>query len=107
MSVEKTDIEVFELTPFSKAYKRLSDKEQALVDDEIELIIENPDIGELKKGDLSHLRVHKFSMNKQQMLLGYHFDGGRLYLYLMQLGSHENFYSDAKKRRTADLKAIK
>jgi hypothetical protein len=59
----------------------------------------DPNIGEQKKGDLAFLRVHKFKMNKQLILLGYSFDDGALVLELMALGSHENSYRDIKRKK--------
>ncbi len=60
--------------------------------------MENPTLGEQKKGDLTFLRVYKFKMNKELMLLGYNFDDGTLILELMAPGSHENFYRNIKRR---------
>jgi len=60
--------------------------------------MDEPALGEQKKGDLSFLRVYKFKMNKQLTLLGYSFDDGALILELLALGSHENFYRDIKRR---------
>lgn len=101
---EESGIEVFETPTFRKAFKKLADSEKILVEDEIEKIIDDPDIGEQKKGDLSHLWVHKFNMNNQQVLLGYSGKEVELELYLFNIGPHENFYRDARKRRMADLK---
>lgn len=106
MSVE-SEIKVFETPTFRKAFKKLSESEKILVEDEIDKVIDNPDIGEQKKGDLSHLWVHKFKMNDQLVLLGYSWKETELQLYLLNIASHENFYRDAKKRRQADLKQIK
>ncbi|MEX2990351.1 type II toxin-antitoxin system RelE/ParE family toxin [Serratia fonticola] len=99
-------IEVFETSRFAKALARLPEQFLAVVEDHIDLIIDNPEIGELKKGDLSYLRVHKFQLNNQQVLLGYSWIEGKLELYLLSLGSHENFYQDQKRQRKADLKLI-
>jgi mRNA-degrading endonuclease RelE of RelBE toxin-antitoxin system len=109
MSDEKkeNEIEVRQTRVFKKAYKRLSQNQQDLVDDEIDKIIENPDLGTRKKGNLSHLWVHKFKMNSAEVLLGYSWNEGALVITLMNVGPHENFYEEAKKRRAADLKAIK
>lgn len=106
MSEEKK-IEVRQTRVFKKAFKILSEGQKDLVDDEIDNIIDNPDIGEQKKGDLSHLWVHKFKMDRQEVLLGYSWNEGALIITLMNVGSHENFYRDAKKRRAADIASIK
>ncbi|HAL9897713.1 TPA: type II toxin-antitoxin system RelE/ParE family toxin, partial [Escherichia coli] len=55
---------------------------------------------------LSFLRVHKFQLNNQQVLLGYSWLDDKLELYLLSIGPHENFYTDQKKHRKADLKLI-
>lgn len=106
MSEEQREIEVFEARRFTKALSKLPKKQLSTVEDEIEKIIANPEIGQQKKGDLSHLRVHKFKVNKQELLLGYSWVDNELRLYLLSLGSHENFYTDLKNQRKNDLKLI-
>jgi len=99
-------IDVYQTRVFEKALNKLSDSDCAIVEDEIDKIIADPELGELKKGDLSYLRVHKFLLHKQQVLLGYSWVEDKLELYLLNIGSHENFYRDAKKRSKSDLKFI-
>lgn len=95
-------IEVFQSRTFEKAFNRLSEVHKDLVDNEIGRIIHIPDLGERKKGDLSHLWVHKFKLDGQEVLLGYSWVEKKLELYLLNLAAHENFYKEAKKRRKAD-----
>jgi mRNA-degrading endonuclease RelE of RelBE toxin-antitoxin system len=92
---------------FEKKFNSLNEAETKTVDEQIELIVEDPEIGEQKKGDLAYLRVHKFRMNNQQYLLGYSWVEDKLELYMLSLGSHENFYEDQKKHRKVDLKVIR
>ena len=99
-------ISVLKASPFTKAFKKLNKQNKELVEDEIDLIIENPEIGEQKKGGLSHLRVHKFSMNRQQVLLGYSWLEEQLEIWLLKIGPHENFYDKAKNRRDVDLSSM-
>ncbi|NDL65690.1 type II toxin-antitoxin system RelE/ParE family toxin [Acerihabitans arboris] len=108
MCAEKTEqeIEVYQSSRFEKAFKRLNKEEQDNVDEEIDRIIANPEIGERKKGDLSYLWVHKFYMGKQQYLLGYTWLDQKLEIYLLSLGTHENYYDEQKRHRKADLKLI-
>ncbi len=103
---EKKETEVFFTPTFEKAQKRLTSKQASVVDDEIERIIDDPEIGTQKRGDLSYLWVHKFKLSGQQVLLGYSRVEERLTLYLLNLGPHENFYRDMKRRRDSDLKSI-
>lgn len=100
-------IEVFETPTFKRVFKKLPEKEKCLVEDEIDKIIDDPFIGSQKKGDLSYLRIHKFKLSKQKVLLGYCYKEDKLHLYLMHLDSHENFYRDAKRRRSSDIDMIR
>ena len=80
---------------FKRVYKKLTAGQQAVVDDAVRAIIAVPGIGEAKKGDLAGVYVHKFPLNRQQMLLAYEWDPKTRVLLL--LGSHENFYRDLKR----------
>ena len=97
MSAEQNEIDVYQSKRFEKAMKKLSDAETKVVEDEIDRIFDNPLIGEQKKGDLSHLKVHKFRLNEMTVLLGYSWGADKLELYLLHIGSHENFYDAQKK----------
>jgi len=101
------EIDVYEARTFSKALARLSDAQRDAVDDEIDRIIADPEIGEQKKGDLAHIRVHKGTLSGHEVLLAYSWKEEALVIYLLYLGPHENFYRDAKRRRDADLRIIK
>ena len=89
------DIEVLQMPAFKRVYKKLVASHQVVVDDAVRTIVANPEIGEAKKGDLAGVYVHKFPLNRQQMLLAYEWDPKTRVLLL--LGSHENFYRDLKR----------
>lgn len=61
----------------------------------MEDVLADPDVGELKKGDLEGFRVHKFTMIRQLTLMAYKLENDFLVLY--QVGPHENFYRNLKK----------
>lgn len=103
---DEDEVNVILSPSFKKIFKKLPAADLNLVEDQIEEIIANPEIGELKKGDLSYMRVHKFLMNNQSILLGYSWKDEELIIYLLCLGAHENFYRDAKKRRKQDKTLI-
>ena len=69
------------------------------LDQAIMQVVSNPNIGDIKKGDLSGIQVHKFSMVKQLTLLAYEHKEDTRQLILLSLGSHENFYRDLKKNK--------
>jgi mRNA-degrading endonuclease RelE of RelBE toxin-antitoxin system len=79
---------------FKKAAKKLMRNQTSIVDDAIDAIVKNTDIGELKKGDLAGIRVYKFRVQKQLMLLAYQCLEKELVLF--SLSMHENFYRDLK-----------
>lgn len=107
MSEEQNEINVYGSNRFDKALSKLPETQLKIVEDEIDKIIEKPEIGEIKKGDLSYLRVHKFRMDNQRVLLGYSWVEDKLEIYLLHIGSHENFYQKMKSKRKVDLKVIK
>ncbi len=107
MSEEQNELSIYESKRFEKALSKLSEAQLKLVEDEIDKIIACPSTGEQKKGDLAHLRVHKFKLENQQALLGYSWIEQRLEIYLLQFGSHENFYQKVKNQRKTDLKRMK
>lgn len=82
---------------FARTYKKLHDNIVEDVDEAVFAVVDNPDIGEKKKGDLSDLWVHKFRSQGQLWLLGYTRDDGVQLIYLEAVGSHENFYRDLKR----------
>jgi mRNA-degrading endonuclease RelE of RelBE toxin-antitoxin system len=89
-----SDIKIWQMPAFKKAYKKLPSTHILVVDEAIRAIVNNPSIGEEKKGDLSGVSVYKFKINHQQMLLAYEWDyENRI---LLALGVHENFYRDLK-----------
>ncbi len=83
-------------TPFfSKIKKKLHSNQISDLDNAIKKIIQNPEIGEQKKGDLNPVFVYKFKMNKQEALLAYTFQND--FLILLAIGASENFYRDLKR----------
>ena len=88
---------VKQMPGFKHTYKKLHANEKKVIDDAIKVIIDNPKIGEEKKGDLAGVFVYKFKFKTKEYLLGYEWiPKERL---LVALGVHENFYRDLKKYR--------
>ncbi|MFC4699805.1 type II toxin-antitoxin system RelE/ParE family toxin [Glaciecola siphonariae] len=90
-------ITVLQTQNFKKAVKKLHKNQKFDLDKAVKAIMEDPLLGEQKRGDLSFLRVHKFKMVKQLTVLEYSHENGTVVLELFALGSHENFYRDVKK----------
>ncbi len=88
-------MQLLETPSFRKDVKRLHDNQKADLHEAVRAIVANPTLGEQKLGDLAWLRVFKFRMVNQLVLLGYEVvTDDRLILHA--LGSHENFYRDIK-----------
>ena len=82
-----SDKKVFFSPLFGRKVKKLNKKVKEKLDEEIRKIVANPIIGEEKKGDLRGVRVHKFNINRRQILLAYRDSAEEL--LLLTFGSHE------------------
>ena len=91
-----SDICLKQMPAFKKAYKKLPRSHQLMVNDAIKAIIQNPEIGDEKRGDLSGVYIYKFKIHHQEFLLAYEWDS--MQRLLLALGVHENFYRDLKRK---------
>lgn len=82
---------------FRRAVKRLNARGKAGLDGAVQAIAADPALGAAKVGDLAGVRVFKFRLNRQQVLLAYEEDRESNALVLLALGSHESFYRDLKR----------
>ena len=90
-------IKILQTPSFKKSVKKLHTNQKKDLDIAVKKIIEDPLLGEQKKGDLSFMRVYKFKMVKQHTLLGYSYENSALVLELITIASHEKCHRDAKK----------
>jgi hypothetical protein len=88
-------IEVLQSNGFRRAYRRLNDNQKVDVDEAVSTIVEDPALGEAKKGDLAGVFVYKFQCVGTRFLLAYEYDPATGWLLLV--GTHENFYRDLKR----------
>ena len=82
---------------FARAAKRLHSGEKGALDAALRAIAANPQIGEMKKGDLAGVQVYKFRIEAQLFLLAYRVARDEGAVKLLALGSHENLYRDLKR----------
>ncbi len=80
---------------FAKLKKKLKKNQPAKLDDAVRTIMNTPDCGNAKVGDLQGIRVYKFKMRTTQILLAYEIVDTTLNLYTF--GSHQNFYKELNK----------
>ena len=83
---------------FTPAFRRFVKKQflplRLAIQDEVDRIIADSDIGECKKGDLAGFQVHKFKFHRQEYLIAY--EAGDENLLFIMIGTHENFYRELK-----------
>lgn len=99
-------------SPFSKFVKKAHKPLQLAIEDEVEVVCKNPEIGESKVGDLAGIWVHKFKFNRQQYLVAYRpptlasqrrgMGVELLMIDFYQVGLHENFYDELKRYLKAE-----
>ena len=89
-------MEVIQTQAFAKVVKKLHRNQKEDLDKAVKTIMNDTNIGELRVGDLAGVRVHKFKMVTQPVLLAYTYNPDSIILTLLALGSHENFYRDLK-----------
>jgi hypothetical protein len=102
--------------PFSTFVKKQHKPFQAVIEDEVARVCDEPNIGEAKTGDLVGICVHKFKHKNQEYLMAYRIpiehtgvavleEGEEpnqqrtpdfLFIDFYKLGTHENFYDDLK-----------
>ncbi|MFZ0219887.1 MAG: type II toxin-antitoxin system RelE/ParE family toxin [Candidatus Aquirickettsiella sp.] len=92
-----TNIVVTQMPAFKNTYRKLHLRDKLQVNDVIKAIIQNPKIGQEKKGDLSGMFVYKFKMDRREILLAYEWNFRRR--FLLAIGIHEIFYRNLKKCR--------
>lgn len=87
------------LPPAKNYLKKLNDKNlKKLFEDAIKKISEDPQIGQVKTGDLSGIYAYGFNYNKISYRIAYKVevnDDGSLTIIIMA-GVHENFYKKLK-----------
>ncbi len=88
---------IVQTTKFKKAVKKLYPNQKKALYKAIENIVENPFTGQEKKENLSGIRVYKFKMIRQLMLLAYTYHDTTITLTLLLFGTHENFYRELEK----------
>ena len=88
-------MKIIQSRSFEQRIKKFNHSKKIELDEQINLIIENPTIGTEKKGDLKEVYMHQFKIKTLQYLLAYRFNQERL--ELIMIGPRPNYYRDLKK----------
>jgi mRNA-degrading endonuclease RelE of RelBE toxin-antitoxin system len=81
--IEKTKL-------FERRLKKLHPNEKSILDGVVKTIIENPEQGDMKRGNLAGVRTVSFKMHGGEFRLMYQFDCAAI--TLLRFGPRENFY---------------
>ena len=90
-------MKTFIAASFKRNTKKLHRNQIIALEKAIQEIQEDPELGELKVGDLAGIRVYKFRMLGQLILLACSYIDDEM-LTLIDFSSHENFYNNLKKQ---------
>lgn len=89
--------EVKSVPKFKRTFKKFLVKEQGTIKNAICKIMRNPLIGVPKKGPLKGIRVFKFQIKKNLMLLSYKPYHKKKIVIIYAIRSHENYYTKLAK----------
>ena len=89
--------QVLQTPRFARSKRRLPRSAQLAVDDAVKGLLADPLAGEPKVGALKGVRVVKFKVGAQQLLLADQFDTKRNVIEVLDVGPHENFYRELQK----------
>ena len=87
-------MKVIQSRSFEKKAKKFRKQDKRILDDQIQRILDNPAIGQEKKGDLRGVFIYKIKIQNINYLLSYRLVGDAL--ELIMIGPHENYYRDLK-----------
>jgi len=87
-------MKVIQSPQFARKIKKFHKKQKKTLDIHIRKIIDTPQLGQEKKGDLKGIFVYKFKIQDVQYLMAYRIEKDRI--ELITIGSHENYYRDLK-----------
>ena len=81
---------------FVHSVKKLHKNQKEALYTAVQEIMQDPELGNIKTGDLAGLRVYKFRMVSQLTLLVYTYVDSTITLAVVAFGSHENLCRDLK-----------
>ena len=83
---------ILQSATFRRAVRGFNAREKKALDNAVPALLENPALGEEKKGDLRGIFVYKFKTGAMRYLLAYR--ASEEALELIMIGPHENYYRD-------------
>ena len=88
---------VLQAPRFGKSKRSFPAPAQLEIDEQVKGIVADPFVGEPKVGALRGVRVVKFKVGPQQLLVAYSFNAKKQTIEMLDVGPHENFYRELTK----------
>lgn len=89
-------MKVLQSRSFARSIRKFRKQEKTILDQQVHAIVNDPSIGQEKRGELKGVFVHKFKIHTTQYLLSYRLRDSKT-LELIMIGPHENYYRDLEK----------
>lgn len=89
-------MKVLQSRSFARSIRKFRKQEKIILDQQVHAIVNDPSIGQEKRGELKGVFVHKFKIHTTQYLLSYRLRDSKT-LELIMIGPHENYYRDLEK----------
>lgn len=89
-------MKVLQSRSFARSIRKFRKQAKNILDQQVRTIVNNPSIGQEKRGELKDVFVYKFKIHTTQYLLSYRL-GDPETLELIMIGPHENYYRDLEK----------
>ncbi len=89
-------MKVLQSRSFARSIRKFRKQAKNILDQQVRTIVNNPSIGQEKRGELKGVFVYKFKIHTTQYLLSYRLRDSET-LELIMIGPHENYYRDLEK----------
>lgn len=89
-------MKVLQSRSFARSIRKFRKQEKIILDQQVHAIVNDPSIGQEKRGELKGVFVYKFKIHTTQYLLSYRLRDSET-LELIMIGPHENYYRDLEK----------
>jgi len=84
---------------YNKRRRKLSPEVRRSLNEMQAKILQDPRVGDKKRGPLRHVWVEKFRTQNDQYLVAYEIEEKAQIVTFLDIGQHENFYRDLERYR--------
>ena len=89
-------MKVLQSRSFAIRIRKFQKQKKIFLDQQVHTIVNDPSIGQKKRGELKGVFIYKFKIHTTQYLLSYRLRDSET-LELIMIGPYENYYRDLEK----------